>query len=107
MTSHNLMQSGWSHVKQYWLAVLAAGLMFGGVDQIILVAKYRVTGVILLGVNLLIKSGFRDRMPLPNSFLEMPWHFHILLAATGLIGMVLGVFVGLWANTRVQRAASQ
>jgi hypothetical protein len=100
MTNPSLLHVGWTRTKKYLPAVITASVMYGGIDQILGVLKYLIAGVVLEGINAVIRQGFRDRIPLPDYFIEVPWQYHTKVAAEGVIVLVIGMFVGLWANAR-------
>ena len=95
------MGVGWIYFKEYAPAAVAAALMYGGIQQIISVLKYLFTNGILQLINTVIRRGFRDRFPMPD-YGRIPWLFHARVTGVGVIVIVLGIFVGLWANARSQ-----
>jgi hypothetical protein len=99
MIEPSLLRSGWIHVKEYALAVMAAGLMYAGTGQILSVLKSVLGNYIVRFINLLIKQEFPDHMLL-GEFGTIPWPFQAKMAAVGVIVIILGIFVGLWAHTR-------
>lgn len=103
MTKPNLLRAGWVHVKPYLPAVLATALMYGGINQVISVLKYPLTDLTLKVVNALRMKALRDIMPLPNYYGGFPWQYHAKLIATGVIVLIVGMFIGLWAHARYQR----
>jgi hypothetical protein len=90
---------GWRYLRQYLAAVVAAWLLFLGIIQLLgLVCLSVGIGVVWL-VNFVIRHGFRDQMPI-ESLAWLPWRYQVFSEATGLIALVLGIFVGLWILTR-------
>ena len=106
MTETGLVRAGWVRVKEYLPAVMAAGLMYGGINQILSVLKYLLSGVALTGINEVIRLGFRDRVPLENDYWAVPWTYHVRPIAGAIIVLVVGMFLGLWANARNQQHPS-
>jgi hypothetical protein len=102
MSKPSLLRAGWTRIKEYLPPVIAAALMYEGIRQIIGVLRYVVTGLVLRGINAVISSGFRDRMPLQNYYDGAPWQFHVRVAAESVIVTVIGMFIGLWVNARTQ-----
>jgi hypothetical protein len=98
MTRASRLRAGWIYVKQYGTAVVAAGLMYAGIYQIISALKYPIANGILKILNAILVRGFRDRMPLPE-YGWIPWAFHARVVAMGVIVIVVGLFVGLWTNS--------
>lgn len=106
MTRSPLLNGAWTYVKEYAAAVIAAALMYAGIRQIISAVSFPVTDGVLQLVNAIIQRGFRDRMPLPDYYGEIPWLFPVRVAAVGVIAVVVGSFVGLWVNLRKQRRSN-
>ena len=102
MTRPPLLSATRIYVKEYGAGVLAAGLVYGGISQIIGV----LTDTLAIGVtglvNAIIRQGFHGRSELGH-FGEMPWVFYARVAAIGVIVVVMGFLVGLWGNSRSQR----
>jgi len=103
MTKPNLLRAGWTQVKEYAPAVMAAALMYGGIREIFEGILYVIANLTMKGLNAVFLRAFRDVLPLPNQFAGVPWQFHAKLAAEGVIVAVLGMFLGLWVNARAQR----
>jgi len=95
------LREGWNKVREYLPAVMAAALMYGGIYQIIAALRYPLTGVVVIAIKAIVKRAFRDRVPLPNYFL-FPWQLTATSIATGVIVLVVGMFIGLWVNARSQ-----
>ncbi len=91
--------------KQYALPVIAAGLIYGGTDQILEQLQYPLSNCVLIPVNFVLRHSFPEQPPLAE-FGAMPWTFRARLAAIGVIVTVVGTFVGLWAQARSQRHPS-
>jgi hypothetical protein len=101
MSDAYYLREGWSKTKEYGPAVMTAALMHGGIYRIIRALRYPLTGVVVEAINAIIKRGFRDRIALSNSYF-FPWRFTALSVATGVIVLVVGMFIGLWVNARSQ-----
>jgi hypothetical protein len=84
---------------------MAAGLMYAGMHQIISVLKYPIAIGIMKILNAILVRGWRDRMPLLPEYGWTPWAFHVRVAAMGVIVIVVGLFIGLWTNSRHQALA--
>jgi len=100
MTSTNLPLA---HVRRYGPAVIAAGLMSAGIRQLVSAFTYLVTGWILELINAIIRRGFRDQLPLAETYGRYPAQFYVELVGMAVIALVLGLFVGKWAHARAQR----
>jgi len=98
----NLLPIGWIQLKKQALATVAAALMFGGMRQILTVLDYRLSDYVTQFINLIIRQGFRDRMPLAQ-YGKISWQFDAGNFAVGVIMAVVGTFVGLWVHARSQR----
>lgn len=107
MNQPSLFSAGWVRVKQYTLPVMAAGLMYEGLLQIIGELKYPITRLIMQFANAIFLRAVRDRMPLPSEYGGAPWHYYARIIAEAVIVTVVGMFLGLWANARQQRRAAQ
>ena len=109
MTNPSLVRIGCFRAKEYFLAVIAAWLMYGGVRQILGVLRFFITGLILNsinGVRLQARTlqAFRGRLPLANPYSPgPPWQYQAKAIAIGVVVIALGMFVGLWAHIRTQR----
>jgi len=94
------------YVKEYAVAVIAAGLIYGGIHEIvsaILIPIYPITEAFPRFVDAILKSEFRDLPPLSSNFYE-PWMWTVVskMLAVGVIAIVVGILVGLWAHSREQ-----
>ena len=103
MMRQNLLRIGWNEFERHWCPVLAAVVMYTGIQQILSEIRYPITGLILSGLNAVIRQGFRDSLPLTNYYAGVPWQYRAKIVAGDVIGLVLGMFIGLWANARNQR----
>jgi hypothetical protein len=106
MSETGLILTGWHRAKEYFVAVIAAAVMYGGTHQIVEVLKYVATGMTIEGINAVIHQGFRNRLPLPNGYVGIPWQYHVKVAATGVIVAAVGVLFGVWADARHHRRAA-
>jgi hypothetical protein len=102
MTRSHRLRVVASYVKQYAAAVISALLMYVGIEKMILALSEPITEGILRSINAVIRTGFRDRLLLPEHG-GIPWRFHAMVVATGIAAIVLGIFVGIWVNSREQR----
>jgi hypothetical protein len=101
----NLLRAGWVQVKKQAPPAVAAGLMYGGIHQILSVLNFLLTDYVTQFINLIIEQGFRDRTPLAR-YGGIPWLFNVKIVAIGVIVTVVGTFVGLWVHARTQRQSS-
>ena len=103
--TESFLQAGWRRAKQFLPSVIAAGLMFGGMHQIISTFKYPLTSVVVSIINALTRKAFRDVMPLNGEYALAPWWFELRQVAIAVIVFVVGSFVGLWINMRAEHAS--
>ena len=97
----------WARCKHQLLPVVAAFLLFVGIQQVLSAVRYPICGWIMSGINGLYVRAFRDTLPLPNEYQGgIPWLFHVRIAAAGVSVLVIGIFLGLWANSRAERQKS-
>ena len=89
--------------RNHALPVLASLVMFAGIQQTVTAIQYPLTGIILSGTNALILKGFRNTLPVANFYMGFPWSHHVKVALEGVIVLILGSFLGLWAHARSQR----
>jgi hypothetical protein len=107
MNQLNMMESVEKHVKDYAGAVVAAGLMYGGISQFVSVLSRRLADILVRLINAVIQTGFRDRMPLRDVYSGgPPWWVQTPFIAVGIIAITLGILVGLWVNSKSQREPS-
>jgi hypothetical protein len=98
-----MMESVKKYVKHYAGAVIAAGLMYGGILQFVSVLSRRLADVFVRLINAIIQTGFRDRMPLRDVYSGgAPWWVDSTFIATGSIAITMGILVGLWVNSKNQ-----
>ncbi len=99
---HDLLRAAKIPLKEYWAPVVAAALMFGGINELVATATYPLTRAGVWLVNSIIRRGFRDVMPIGGSYYsgEIPWRFHATIAAESVIVIVLGIFLGLWVHQK-------
>jgi hypothetical protein len=105
MTYFYRLRIAWGSFKEYGAAVVAAGLLFAGIKQLLGALDYMLPDFVIEFINFIIRTGFRDRMLLGH-YGGIPWQFHALIIAEGTISIVLGIFVGLWVNARAHRRVS-
>ena len=99
------LRIAWDSLKEYSAAVIAAGLLFAGIKQFLGALDYVLPDFVIGFINFIIRTGFRDRLPL-RYYGGIPWQFHALVITEATISIVLGMFVGLWANARARRRVS-
>jgi hypothetical protein len=75
--------------------------MYGGIYQIFEELRYPLGNCIVKLVNMVIRQSFPDRMLLPE--FSLPWPYEVKVAGVGVIVVVLGIFIGLWAQARSPR----
>jgi hypothetical protein len=98
-----MMENVKTCVKEYAGAVVAAGLMYSGILQFVSVLSRRLADVLVRLINVIIQTGFRDRMPLRDVYYSgPPWWVQAPFIAGGIIAITLGILVGLWVNSRNQ-----
>jgi hypothetical protein len=95
----------WSSAKKYLLAALTVAAMGAGLRQLISELAYPLTGLVTKAINFIIRTGFRDHLLLRETY-GPRWSYLITEIAEGLIILVTGMFLGLWANLRAQRQES-
>jgi hypothetical protein len=101
MTERNLIRKGWTRVKEFAPAVMAAALMYGGIHQIFSVLNQ----VLGIGIMRLINTASEQVSSgyyLPR-YGAIPWPFYARVAAIGVIIAVLGTLIGLWVDARSRR----
>jgi hypothetical protein len=106
MSGPSKLRLAWVYIKEYGAAVVAAALMYGGTHQVISALKYPFTSGLLQLVNVVIHRGFPDSLPLPDYSGTIPWISQARICAVGVIVIVVGIMVGLWANVRSERHAT-
>jgi hypothetical protein len=94
-----------SSAKKYLLAALTVTAMGAGLKQLISELAYPLTGLVIKAINFIIRTGFRDHLLLRETY-GGRWSYQISAIAEGLIILVIGMFLGLWANLRAQRQKS-
>lgn len=107
MTEPSLLRVVRIYVREYALAVIAVGLIYGGIHEIvsaILIPIYPITEVFPRFVDAILKSEFRYLPSLSSNFYE-PWMWTVVskMVVVGVIAIVVGILVGLWAHYREQR----
>jgi hypothetical protein len=97
------LRAAWGYVKEYAASVMAAALMFGGINQLLSALRY--TAFFGGGrlINEVIRRAFPGRFLLPNYGGPIPWLFHLRTAALGIMLIAVGTLIGLLANIRNQR----
>jgi len=100
MSKANLVRVGWARIKHQIPAVIAAALMYGGLNQMISTLRYPLTGAVLGLINFIIRTGFRNVFLLQNPYSGVPWTFHVRVAAVGVMVMTVGLLVGVWVNAK-------
>jgi len=96
------VSAAWSYTKEYRATIISTGLIYWGLALILSQLNYPVTNNILRFINWIIRTGFRDQVLL-REIGRIPWQFRAIPMAAGLILVVLGIFVGLWVNTKRQK----
>jgi hypothetical protein len=91
----------WIYVKKYVVAVIAAYLLFRGIQLILAPFQYLCASIVARFVNVLIREEFPGHFLLPEHR-PIPWVLQESFLAIGIILIVMGIFVGLWANTKNQ-----
>ncbi len=101
MTERNLIRKGWTRVKEFAPAVMAAALMYGGIHQIFSVLN-QALGIVIMRLINAASEKISSGNYLPR-YGAIPWPFFARVAAVGVIIAVVGTFVGLWVQARNQR----
>jgi hypothetical protein len=109
MTGTQSPRIAWAYVGEYGVAVISAALIYGGLHQIIsaiLVVIYPIARAVPPFVGALINWEFHYLPPLTSSYSDK-WMWFLLskMIAIAVIVIVVGVFLGLWANSRDRRSA--
>jgi hypothetical protein len=107
MTRIGLLGFAWKNSKRYIPAALAVATLYVGTVRMLSAVLYPLTEWTLKGINFVILRDFPTFYAVNDAVDGAPWQFHVKVAAQGLIVLVLGMFVGLWANVRAQRHRSQ
>lgn len=94
----------WLNAKKYLLAVLTAAAMAAGLQRLISELAFPLTGLVIRAINFVIRTGFRDHLLLRETYPR--WRYLTTEIAEDLIILVIGMFLGLWANLRAQRQKS-
>ena len=103
MNQLTMMASVKKYVKKYAGAVIAAGLMYGGILLFVSVSSRLLTDALLRLINAIIQTGFRDRMPLRDVYSGgAPWWVQSTFIAAGTIGITMGILVGLCVNSKTR-----
>ncbi|MGP0019674.1 MAG: hypothetical protein ACLPHP_13965 [Candidatus Sulfotelmatobacter sp.] len=98
MTGRHLIRNGWTRVKEFAPAAMAAALMYGGIHQIFSVLKQ------VLGIGIMRLINTATEMIFPGYYLPrygaIPWPMFARVAAVGVIIAAVGMFIGLWVQAR-------
>lgn len=89
-----------AYFRQYWLAVLSAAFLFRGIVLAIDLTRLAITTLVVRTTNYLLLRAFRDVMLLPSSGDVLFTWFSAYQMAVGTVSIVLGIFLGLWVNSR-------
>jgi hypothetical protein len=103
MTQLTMMASVKKYVKEYAGAVVAVGLIYGGILRFVAFLSRRLADGFVRLINAIIQTGFRDRMPLRDVYSGGPRWVEAPFVASGIIAITLGILVGLWVNSKSQR----
>ena len=103
MTMASLLRVAWTKGWEHALAVAAALVLYSGIDQILSAMCRPLAGFVISGINAIIRRGFRDAVPLPNYYTGVPWQYHARLVGVGVIVLIAGLLLGLWATARGKR----
>jgi branched-subunit amino acid ABC-type transport system permease component len=108
MTQQPLLRVVWIYVKDYALVVISASLMYGGIHQImsvVLTLIYPIARTVPLLVDAIAHTEFQHIPPLASYYSDVRmWVSLAKIVAVGVIAIVVGILVGLWVNSRSQRA---
>ncbi len=102
MTRTSPSRVAMTYIKEYGPAIIAAALLYGGIHQVISVLTQPIAIGIMHLINAVSRRTFRDITLLPE-YGGIPWLFFTRVVASGVIVIVVGILVGLWANARSQR----
>ena len=91
--------------KKYLLAALTVAAMGAGLKQLVSELAYPLSGLVIQAINFIIRTGFRDHLLLRETY-GPRWRYLVVELAEGLIILVIGMFLGLWANLRAQSQKS-
>jgi len=94
---------GWQNARKYLLAALTIVAMWVGLQRVLSVATYSLAELGLKFINFIIRRGFPDHLLLNEQIFGAPWQYHLRNAALGVFVIVIGMFLGLWANLRAER----
>ena len=101
MTKPSLLRDGWTRVKAFAPAVMAASLMYGGINQFVGEIKDLLGIEIMRLVNTILEKISSTAVLLPR-YGRIPWLFYATVSAIGVILGVTGMLLGLWVHTRSQ-----
>jgi len=100
MTERNLIRKGWTRIKEFAPAVMAAALIYGGIHQTFSVLNQA------LGIGIMRLINAASEKVSSGHYLPrygaIPWPFYAQVAAVGVIIAVVGMFIGLWVQARSQ-----
>jgi len=106
MRQPSLLRTGWITAKRYALAAITAVVFYEGLSKILDAINYPLAGVAVWAVNTVLSRNVRDYMPRANDYIDIPWQYHLKIAVGGIVLLVIGMFLGLWANLRAERQKS-
>lgn len=105
MTTKTLLGSGWPHAKKYLLAACAVAALNAGLFRALSIVVYPSGTLAVKLINFIIRRDFPDHLLL-NPYAAPPWQDQVRTAAEGVIVLVIGMFLGLWANSTARRQKS-
>jgi len=111
MTQRPLLRVVWIHIKDYALVVVSAGLMYGGIHQImsvVLTLMYPIARTIPLLVDAIAHTEFHHIPPLASYYSDVRmWVSLTKIVAVGVIAIVVGILVGLRVKFRERTPVPQ
>ena len=92
------------YVKEYAVAVIAAAVTFGGINQLLLTMKYPISLGVLRFLKAIIRRAFPGHFLLPDydDTSVIPWLYHLRGAAVGIMLITIGILIAVLANVRAQ-----
>ncbi len=104
MARRYLLRIATAYAKEYGAAIIAAALLYGGIHQVISASSQPIAIGIIQLISGIARKAFRDITL--SEYVGIPWVFYARVFAIGVIVIVAGLFVGLWANLRSERQSS-
>lgn len=89
---------GWNKAKKYIPAALTVLAFLSGLMRVLSVVAFPLARLVTECINFVIRRAFPDHLLLNYQGPGAPWQDDVRNAAQGLLVLVIGMFLGLWAN---------